>query len=310
MSDPGTLAEALARAIGLLNQGKLRAPESVVTAEAEQLVDAAYFRVGRGRVTRMELYARGAEALPGPVWPVLKRMAEQRASGKPLQYLTGFQTFLGHEYEVGNEVLIPRPETEVLVTRAIEELSGRGLDHALGLEVGLGSGIISIELLDRFPKLAMIATEVSPGAAKLAQRNAEKVLGVETSRLRVLTHAVPTRVCEPFIAVLGTRRADFLISNPPYLSSPSEAEEQVRKHEPAVALFAPAADPLYFYRAIARDAKKILLDQAPVFVEIPHERASEIRAVFSSEGWDATILNDLTGRERVLVAIARQAWTE
>jgi release factor glutamine methyltransferase len=228
-------------------------------------------------------------------------MTAIRVSGTPLQYLTGEQAFLDHVYRVTPDVLIPRPETETLATVAFAELS-LGQPLILGLEIGLGSGILSIELLAHFPHLQMMASEASPGAIKISQLNASAILGPGASRLSIVEVRNRMQVCEPLSERLAGSKADFLISNPPYLAHAGEAEEQVASHEPALALWSPEADPAYFYRAIARDAKDLLADHAPIFVEIPHERAHEIRGVFTSQGWGVTMKHDLTGRDRVLIA--------
>jgi release factor glutamine methyltransferase len=307
MSGPGAarLSELLRRAIHLLSAAKGRAPEGVVTSEAEALVQAAFLKAGLSRISRHDLYTRGTETCPEAVALELERMAKERASGRPLQYVTGEQVFLDHVYLVTPDVLIPRPETEALVIEAIRDLALQSREPVLGLEVGLGSGIISIELLSRFQGLQMIATDASEPALAVATKNARAILGPSSRRLQPLLVSDRNLVCEPLVLRLGggmSPRADFLISNPPYLVGPNEAEEQVSKFEPALALWSPAADPTYFYQAIARESKGILADGAPVFVEIPHERAREIRSVFTAQGWDVTIKPDLSGRERVLIA--------
>jgi methylase of polypeptide subunit release factors len=139
----------------------------------------------------------------------------------------------------------------------------------------------------------------------VAEKNSRSILGPGASRLQIARVSDPLLVCEPLAERLAGgagSRADFLISNPPYLLGPGEAEDQVVRHEPPLALWAPEADPVYFYRAIARDSAQLLAERAPVFVEIPHERAAEIRSVFTSLGWGVTIKPDLTGRDRVLIA--------
>jgi release factor glutamine methyltransferase len=187
---------------------------------------------------------------------------------------------------VGPEVLIPRPETEALVALAISELS----EPRLGLEVGVGSGAISIELLAKFPALRMVATELTEQAAACARANAAKILA-DPSRLEIRM-AQQGQVLEP----LSGLAADFLISNPPYLAERSELDEEVLRHEPHTALFAPEGDPLYFYRKIAET-------KVPrTFLELPHERADAIRELLISHGWKAELHPDLTGRNRILRA--------
>jgi release factor glutamine methyltransferase len=276
--------EALEAAARILRGNPRLDERGSIATESEQLVSGAYRLVTGKSLNRSELLLRAREEYPAPA--ELERLARRRASGELLQHVLGYQTFLEHEYEVGPEVLIPRPETEVLVSLAIEKLR----NPVAGFEVGIGSGAISIELLSRFPSLKMTATELTEVAASRARANARKIL-TDPSRLEILM-AFAEQVLEPF----GERGADFLISNPPYLADPNEVDEDVIAHEPHTALFAPPRDPLYFYREIA-DVRV-----SRVFLELPHERAEEIRKLFVEKGWRAELHQDLTARDRVLSA--------
>lgn len=254
--------------------------------------------------TRLEFYSCMKLEIPNSVADNIVSMAHKRASGIPLQYLTGVQTFLNHEYSVGTGVLIPRPETEVLVTQAIKILSQNSKfqsgENGIGIEIGIGSGILSIELLSRFSSLKMLASDVSEAALTLAKQNALKILGPECSeRLELLRADGAT---DPFRIFEG-RSADFIISNPPYLTSDDSIEEEVLTHEPATALFAPNGDPLYFYREIAQKGQAYLKEGGFVFLELPHERSEDIFDLFNRGPWRAEIFPDLTGRPRVLVAL-------
>lgn len=194
-------------------------------------------------------------------------------------------------------VLIPRPETEILVTQTIAVLKEQDQPPTLGLEIGVGSGVISIELLSQFPQLRMRASELMPEAKKVAEKNAERILGErESKRLEIVLTGDPREVVEPFQGV----RADFLVSNPPYLVSTSEeVDDEVLLHEPHVALFPPGEDPLFFYRVLAERASDLLVPQGYLFLEVPHERSSEIQDLFKKE--ECEIRLDLTQRERVLI---------
>lgn len=273
-----------------------------IDAEAEQLVIAAY-RMAKGKVlSRMELYTRAQDRFPEDAGDRLLRLAGSRAEGKSLQHLTGTQFFLNHEYEVGPDVLVPRPETEFLVSRALEVLRRQPVPPVLGLEVGLGSGAISVELLSELPTLRMIASELTPQAEARAQSNAQRILGSEKNRLRIVRAGSALEVMQPFVQVLGELRAEFIISNPPYLTSTDDIEEEVRKNEPHTALFAPESDPLHFYREIAIHAERYLRPAGLAFLELASERASAVLELFLSSGWTAQLLKDLTSRDRVLFA--------
>ncbi len=295
--------------------------QGVIDSEAEQLMRALYQKFTGNPLSRLDLYMRAGESLcPDGLWDELNRLAHARTRGEPLQYLTGVQVFMDHEYQVGPGVLVPRPETEVLLTEAVAILSHLGpqwkKSSRLGLEVGTGSGVLSIELLTTFPKLTILASEFSPEAERYANLNGRKILGEGENgegRFKILSVESPSEVLEPFkrerkmFKTFGPG-ADFLITNPPYLISPSdgeasnEVESQVMDFEPGVALFAPPEDPLYFYRKIADDADQLLAAEGWVFAEVPHERALVIRELFRMPKWSIRLVQDLNQRDRVLLA--------
>jgi release factor glutamine methyltransferase len=245
-----------------------------------------------GRATSVAEAKLLGELIPAVIARAREWVGEMR-TGKPLQYVTGRADFLGHTYEIVPGVLIPRPETEILVLEAVRRL--RAEPPARGFEWGVGSGIIAIELLHQFPGLRMSAIDISATARTLSARNAQRVLG-ECSRLEIRTEWSD-----------ADRDLDFIVSNPPYLdrARTSEFDASVAQYEPAEALFAPVADLLTHYRSLAREAAVRLRSQGWLFLEVPHERALEIQAIFSDKSWKrAEALPDLTGRPRV-IAIQR-----
>jgi release factor glutamine methyltransferase len=296
-------------ATSILQSSSFIAARGGIESEVEQLVIGAYRKAtGRGRTFgRDDLYVRVMEPYPREAGEKLVVLANRRADGEPLQYLLGWQTFLNHEYEVDPSVLIPRPETEILDYEVPQAIKRRIDQPTLGLEIGLGSGCISIELLKLFGTLRMVATEISESAIALATRNAAKILGAgHEERLEILRAADRSAVFEP-LSHAGTRiwrrgeRADFIVSNPPYLAHRSEIDEDVLKHEPHEALFAPEGDALYFYRRIVEEAEAYLKPKGSVFFECPHERISEIAGLFAKD-WKVTVYQDLASRPRVVQA--------
>lgn len=271
-------------------------------AEAEQLISASYRKILGRHLSRLDLYSALKEVCPSEVSTQAKSWIQARKSGTLLQHLIGYQVFLDHEYEVNPHVLVPRPETEVLVQTLCEDFKNES--PSLGLEVGVGSGVISIELLSRFPSLHMTATERSPKASEVARANARRILSADSNRLKIIPVTRDLDVVEPLIEVMGLRRADFLVSNPPYLLRElNEVDREVMNQEPSGALFAPAQDPLHFYRKIAEDAAYwVAPGRGRVYLEIPHERANVIVDLFNSNGWKTRVHPDLNDRARVLVA--------
>ncbi len=296
---PHSFSEALRVAREILATNHTLVTESRVESESELIVCGAH-RIATGEnLSRSDLYFRMNDRIPETSGEKVIVFSLKRAEGTPLQYLLGFTTFLNHEYQVNSDVLIPRPETEILVSESIKLVR----QPTLGLEVGLGSGIISIELLSTITSLKMIATEISPGAAQVARRNAEKIL-TDAQRLTILKPDSGLDVMKPFIDE-KIRNADFLISNPPYLDrTQKEFDPDVLESEPKNALFPEGSDPLYFYKEIARHAPQVLKKGAYVFLEIASERAEATRAIFNGEQWEqseTTLAKDLNQRDRVLI---------
>jgi release factor glutamine methyltransferase len=297
---PHSFQEALRVSRQILSSNHDLVRKNLIDVEAELIVMGAY-RISTGEsLTRTEFFFRMKDRISATAAEKVLLISSQRAEGKLLQHLLGYSTFLNHEYQVNAHVLIPRPETEVLVTEATKILTSAP-PPILGLEVGLGSAIISIELLSVFATLRMQATELSEQATFVAELNARSILRSGAQRLNILSAQSKEEVLEPFSRE-GVKNADFLISNPPYLDPKNtlEVDEEVRKHEPSMALF--SEDPLYFYKKIASDSVRFLRQNGYVFLEVAAERAEETRTFFQSDRWRTVLARDLNGKERILVA--------
>lgn len=301
---PQSFREAIGVARRTLEINHDLVQKQVIETEAEQLVVAAYRKATGKLLTRMELFTRITDRFPEEAGKQLLLMAGARASGKPLQHVTGYQFFLEHEYEVGPDVLVPRPETEFVVVTAITALKRRSEPPRLGVEVGLGSGAISIELLSQFTGLAIYASELTDGAAAIAERNASRILGDQENRgrLKILRSRESAEVWEPFARAGVAEKVDFIVSNPPYLIQADPIDREVIDYEPFTALFAPETDPVYFYRAIAEGAQDRLRKGGQVFLEVPPERAQDVLALFPFPRWRSAVLKDLTDRDRMVIA--------
>ena len=118
--------------------------------------------------TRMQLYLEFDQPVFDPVMDRLRPLVKRRADGEPLEYLLGATTFAGHRIAVTPDVLIPRPETEILLDEAIKLIEPEGLPV---LDVGTGSGILALSLAKKFPKLEIVATDISSAALALARKN-------------------------------------------------------------------------------------------------------------------------------------------
>jgi release factor glutamine methyltransferase len=235
-----------------------------------------------------------------PLAPAQREAAEdllaRRALRWPLAYLRGVREFYSREFVVTPAVLIPRPETEVLVESALAFLRSLGRPEALGLEIGTGSGCIAATLLAEEPRLAMLATDVSTAAARVARTNLTAHAGA--ARFQVV-------IADLDAGLAGRDRFDVIVSNPPYVSLEERSELAPELwFEPRAALFAPTGDPTFFYRALALAAERRLTRRGRLLVEITPVREDAIATELERSGALSILerVPDLSGRTRVLCA--------
>ena len=199
---------------------------------------------------------------------------ERRAKGEPLQYITGLQDFYGREFRVTPDVLIPRPETELLVEAALEKIAG--VTSPLICDVGTGSGCIAITLLCERTDARAIAVDVSEAALEIAQDNARR-LGVR--------ERITFKISDCFAAV-EPAAFDLVVSNPPYVSAGALTglQREVRDHEPLVAL-SPGGDGLGVIRRLVRDAPAFLKNDGYLMMEIGFDQGERVRELIDDERW-------------------------
>lgn len=203
----------------------------------------------------------------------LRKFVERRAAGEPLQYITGVQDFYGREFRVTPDVLIPRPETELLVEAALEVSNGEFI-----CDVGTGSGCIVLTLLCERPKARAVAVDKSEGALEIAKFNA--------SKLSVTERAVFV-ISDCFDALDPSEyQFDLIVSNPPYVSEPALAglQREVRDHEPLVAL-SPGADGLSVIRRLLTDAPAYLKANGHMLMEIGFDQGEKVRNLIDESVW-------------------------
>jgi len=276
--------------------------EAVAQAEAEQILIHCYQKLFNKTLNRIEIYQNSNQIEPPEFLDATQKIAFKRIEGIPLQHLTGKQFFFNHEYYVNSDVLIPRPETELLVEAVIKDFNKRDVTPKLGIEIGIGSGAISIELLGELSELQMLATEVSEKAKDVAKKNAQTILP-DPKRVKILMAKNKMEVFEPIMIDNPSQvQADFIVSNPPYITFEDQLPNEVKDHEPHEALFSLEEDPIYFYRVIASEAKKFLTPAGKVFLELPEQRADVILKYFQSQNWNAQLLLDLNHKKRILIA--------
>jgi release factor glutamine methyltransferase len=216
-------------------------------------------------------------------------------------YLIGKSIFYGLEFEVGKEVLIPRPETELLVDQVLSESRTTEPFKPISvLDLCTGSGCVVISIACNRPAVQAVATDISQEALGFAKRNAERHGVAERIRF-VLADLFPLRepdsgeTCGPF---------DFITANPPYVSEKAAAElpETVRRYEPKTALIG-GKNGMDFLRKIAEGCLGYLKQGGLVMVEISPEQAEKVADMIEAAGLkDVEIINDAAGKPRVVKA--------
>jgi release factor glutamine methyltransferase len=251
--------------------------------EAEVLV-SAITGIPRGRLFL------SMDSDVGTPWERLSRMIARRIAGEPLQYVLGAWDFFGREFLLSPDTLIPRPETEGLAERAVAALKRFPMARPLALDVGTGSGAIAVTLAAEVPGARVVATDISPGALRVARENGER-------------HGVAERVlpvcCDMLSALKCGGRFVVVVSNPPYVA---EGEwpllpTAVRDHEPPGALLA-GRDGLSVLRPLVAGAAGLLAPGGEFWCEIG---ASQGEAASSLPCGSLRLLGvfpDLAGRER------------
>lgn len=213
------------------------------------------------------------------------------AAGEPLQYVTGKAYFYDRIFSLNSATLIPRPETEELVSQVLNLI---GNERKRVLDIGTGSGCIAISLALEAPQAEVSAWDVAPEAIIQAQENADQ-LGAK----------VTLNQQDVFDWEQETNTWDIIVSNPPYVldAEKSEMESHVLDHEPHLALFVPNEDPLKFYRVIGEMAQKRLTPGGFLCFEINRAFGAENVALAEKQGFEnIQLLKDFHGNDRMLIA--------
>jgi len=213
-------------------------------------------------------------------------------NGEPLQYILGTADFYGHLFKVSPDVLIPRPETEELVSWVVQTAAGWP-DRLHIIDIGTGSGCIPISIKKELPAADVWGVDVSKTALEIAGENAEK-LGqtIQWRQLDILDQSTYTAF--PLF--------NFIVSNPPYI--PYAEKElmppHVLEHEPELALFVENNDPLIFYKTILEFAEKYLDKEGYLFFECNEFNAQKVAQLAIDKGFkNGEIRKDLSGKDRM-----------
>ena len=226
-------------------------------------------------------------------------LLRRRLNREPLAYITGQQEFWSLGFLVSCDVLVPRPETETLVERALKHLAAINNHEAPRiLELGTGSGAIAVALASELPQAEIVATEIAPAALQIARRNASRN-GVSNA-IRFLQGDLFTALDQEL-----EKEFDLIVSNPPYIPRGEivHLEAEVSRWEPRAALDG-GVDGLDFYRRIIEEAPGYLRQGGAVAVEIGAAIGSLVLALFRNNPayGDTRVYQDYSGRDRVVIA--------
>ncbi|MCC7291687.1 MAG: peptide chain release factor N(5)-glutamine methyltransferase [Phycisphaerales bacterium] len=246
---------------------------------------------------RIELYARFDRIPSEDERSRFRDLVKRAAAQEPVAYLTGEREFFSLKFRVTPEVLIPRPETELLVERVLDYCRQREMQAPRILELGVGSGCILVSVLKRSEQALGTGVDVSATALEIARSNGQRhgvearLTLVEADWLNLPSGAVPPE------------KFDVLVSNPPYIAEAGVASlpECIRGFEPRVAL-TDGADGLTFYRRIAAQARDVLKADGAVFVEVGVGQSAPVAKILAEGGFAHVVTqrDRVSGHERML----------
>ncbi len=271
--------KAISRA--LADAARLLDTSDTARLDAELLLAEA-LHIDRDRL----LLSPPDRAVPKRFWA----MVERRRSGEPVAYITGRRAFWNIELHVGPGVLIPRPDSEVLISSAIEHFGGLEAPKRI-LDLGTGPGTLLLAALDVWPRATGVGVDASRRALSYAAANSRRLGFEDRARLKLGNWARGIN-----------ERFDLILCNPPYVAADSELGPGVGEHEPPEALFA-GDDGLQAYRALAAEFPRLLAEGGLAAVEIGSDQADAAAALLQRDGLAATLAHDLAGRPRALLLI-------
>lgn len=245
---------------------------------------------------RIHLYTSLNDELKEAERATMRGFVKRRANREPLAYITGTKEFYGREFSVGQGVLIPRPETESLVDVCLDLLPKD--QSSTIVEVGFGSGCISVTLAKQLPQLKVIAGDVSDDALKFAQTNAEKH-GVQNRIEWLLADGITQLKLPADQPIAG------IVSNPPYIRNDElpGLEPEVRVHEPEIALTS-GDDGLDLVRRLISEASQILQPGGWMVLEVDPAQCASVETLYQQAGFShSKIHQDLSGNDRIVSAI-------
>jgi release factor glutamine methyltransferase len=228
-------------------------------------------------IDQAQLLIHSNQPLEPEQYDLYLRLIARRAKGEPVQYITGHQEFYGLDFSVNPDVLIPRPETELLVERVIT--LARHSPHQIIADIGTGSGCIAVSLAVNIPDAQFIATDISSSALEVARANAQRHRVAD--RIKFLQGDMLKPLVQLRIA------SDIIASNPPYVpdSYPELLQREVRDYEPQIALYG-GREGLDFACRLLADGKDCIKRGGHMVIEIGYGQLDKLRPMINPADWE------------------------
>jgi release factor glutamine methyltransferase len=281
----------------LLEEGMYTLKEAGITDAG---IDAGILFEHVTGLGRGALIVRGEEEASERETDTYRLLIEKRSAHVPVQHITGRADFMGLEFYVDRNVLIPRLDTEYLVEEMMREVG----DGSSVLDVCTGSGCILISLMRYKNDIDGTGTDISEAALEIARKNEDLVFNTQNEKSsdeHGLHNTIKWIRSDMFEAVTG--EYDYIVSNPPYIRADviETLMSEVRDHDPMQALDG-GSDGLRFYRIIAEEAGSHLKRGGKLFLEIGYDQGEDVKELLGRQGFrDIKILKDYSGNERVVI---------
>lgn len=249
-------------------------------------IDAWYLLEYVFHINKVEYYMNSKKVINSDSYDKYINYINTRAKHIPLQHIIGVSEFMGMEFVVSSDVLIPRQDTECLVTEVMKYANNKSV-----LDMCTGSGCIIISLDKLCNLTSALGVDISDKALNIAKEN--------NKRLNAKVELIQSDLFDKI-----DRRFDIIVSNPPYIKSDiiKDLMPEVKDYEPLTALDG-MEDGLYFYREIIQVAKNYLTDNGMIFFEIGHDQGSEVKDLLEKSDFHSIyIIKDLSGLDRVVYA--------
>lgn len=247
---------------------------------------------------RIDLYIDFERPLTKAELEELRNILKRRLKREPLQYIIGKTEFMGFEFKISPDVLIPRPETEILVETAIKAIREEFLSETVVkvLDIGTGSGNIAISIAGFLgEKVQVLGIDLSDKAIQIAEENVSlnNVKNVQFIHFDFFDADFENKFQNQF---------NVIVSNPPYISAEEfeTLQEEIKNHEPRIAL-TDEADGLSFYRRLADVSRKIISNHGIILAEMAYNQAEKVKEIFKNAGYtEIKTFKDYLGFERVI----------